>query len=297
MFFRTMMLSFLMLLTINAIACDVCGCSVSSNGIGLLSAYQYNTAGIRWQSVYFRQNPTLGTTKDHFESLELYFQWHPMEHLRLSVFQPYKWHYRYTEQTHRQVNGLGDTRLLANYAIFKNAKPTDLSTLFWELGAGIKLPTGKYDARIHRTGLPENFNIGNGSWAYIFQSNVVYNLPKIGIASFTTYQHNLVSKSDYHFGSQLSSSLSIFAQNSFTKTFKTIPHAGLYVEHIAADKLYNANEAHGTGGYGLFASGGINFVIKDILISSSVLFPITGNYGETEIEAKPRFALELAYIF
>lgn len=297
MFYRmTILLSF-MLIGVNALACDVCGCSVSSNGVGLLSAYQYNTVGVRWFSTHFKQHPDFGNTKDNFEALDIYAQWRFKNRFRLSVFQPYKWHVRNTEDVTTSINGLGDTRLLLNYALLNNLKLTNGNSIYWELGGGVKLPTGKFNPQIHRTGLPENFNLGNGSWAFTVQSNLVYNFSKIGIISFTNYQYNLVSSSDYHFGGQFSNILAVFAQNSITRKFKTIPHAGFYFEQVGKDKLYNGNHAHGTGGHGLFASGGINFVVKDFLISSSFMLPIKGNYGEQEILVKPRVALEMAYIF
>lgn len=286
-----------MLIGVGALACDICGCSVSSNGVGLLSAYQYNTVGIRWFSTHFKQHPDFGSTKDNFKTIDIYAQWHFKNRLRLSIFQPYKWHIRNTGNTTTSIDGFGDTRLVANYALVNNLKLTDASSLFWELGGGVKLPTGKFNAQIHRTGLPENFNLGNRSWAFTAQSNLVYNLSKIGIISFTNYQYNLVSSSEYHFGGQFSNTLAVFAQNSITRRFKTIPHAGFYFEHVEKDKLYNKNDAHGTGGHGLFASGGINFVVSDFLIGSSFMLPIKGKYGEQEVLAKPRVALELAYIF
>ena len=152
------------LMSIGIYACDVCGCSISNNGTGILSAYQYNTFGIRWYNTTFRQAPEFGNTRDVFQTAEVFFQFHPIERLRLSAFQAIKWHQRfgYTEVEDASLFGLGDTRFMANYAVIEQLRIIGASTLYWELGSGIKLPTGKYDDQIHRKDLPENFNLGNG---------------------------------------------------------------------------------------------------------------------------------------
>ncbi|MEM8524479.1 MAG: hypothetical protein AAGG68_07535 [Bacteroidota bacterium] len=296
---KSFLVSLALLLNIAASACDVCGCSISNNGTGLLATYKFNTLGMRWYSTPFQQVPEFGDTKDYFYTAELFFQFHPTERLRLSVFQPIKWHQRQGGEgvNDADLYGLGDTRLFANYALIKELRVIGASTLYWEIGAGLQLPIGKYDERIHMKNLPENFNLSNGSWGYIAQSNLIYNTLDIGFVWNVLYQHNQPARTDYQFGNQFSSNWTIFAQKSFTKKWKTIPYLGAYFEQVSADRLYNDKIAHGTGGEGWFLNGGVNLLFNNFLFGANYAYPITNNYAEAEMEARPRVAMNLSYIF
>ncbi|MEM1326574.1 MAG: hypothetical protein AAGI23_11495 [Bacteroidota bacterium] len=289
----------LLLLVTSATACDVCGCNISNNGTGILAAYRYNTIGMRWYNNIFQQSPDYGNTKDYFQTLEFAAQFHPTDRLRLSIFQPIKWHQQFGENEVQDASlfGLGDTRLMANYALLQNVRVVGASTLYWEVGGGMKLPTGAYDDRIHLRDLPENFNIGNASWGYIAQSTLVYNTLDVGLVLNGSYQHHQAARTDYQFGDQLTANVMVFAQKSFTKKWRTVPFGGIYYEQVQVDRLYNDRAAHGTGGKGWFASTGVNFIFDQWLVSATYTHPFQQSYTDDEMIAKPRMAVELNYVF
>lgn len=298
MFNRLLLFTALLFVALPTQACDVCGCSVSGYGAGLLSAYRYNTIGWRWYESPFKQNLDQGiATEDNFQLLDVSLRYHLGTRWILGVNQAYQWNHRQGPDRSLTLDGIGDTRLMASYVLLDNILVGTKGQLYWELGSGVKLPTGSFNDDLYQDDLPENFNIGNGSWAYLLQTSLVYNYSKMGWVLNGSYQANGRTKDDYHFGNQFSLSTLIFARQSIGEKAELIPFLGLFHEQISSDKFYQDNGAHGTGGEGTFWTMGLNAKYLDYLLGVSYFQAFQQSYAEGEMEAKPRFSLELTYSF
>jgi hypothetical protein len=195
------------------------------------------------------------------------------------------------------MSGLSDVRVLGSYTIFGNREVGDNSTIFLEVGAGMKLPTGRYDANIHDSNLPENFNLGNGSFGYIFQPNFVWKYKKNGLVFNGNYTYNQSSESGYHFGSQISSQILLFREFSLTSSLKLIPNIGTQYERIGVDTYNNGNSVHGTGGEGIFGAGGLTVRYKSLRASFTYSEPLQEDYSQGEVEAQRRLSAQLTFNF
>ena len=295
---KAICLVLLALSIVNANACDVCGCSVNGFGAGLLSAYRYNVISLRYYQSPFEQILQRGIpTEDVFHQSELNLRYHLSPKFIVSVNQSFQWNRRVGPGNDAFISGLGDTRLRASYVFLDNILLGESSSLYWELGTGIKLPSGKYDPNIYRDDLPENFNIGNGSWGYLFQSSLLLHYYKFGLVANGSYQSNQATKDGYDFGDQFSLSMILFRRFSLSEKWELVPFGGGFHERIQKDELYNDKNAHGTGGRGYFFSTGMNIKYDAWLIGASYFNPFNQAYAEGEMRAKSRFSLELTYTF
>ena len=245
-----MALTILLSVATEGVACDACGCSISGHGIGLLTNFRTNVAGVRYFNTPFQTAPTFGSTNDRFHLLEAFVRYQVNPRIKLTVTQPYRLNYRHDKDAETlHTNGISDTRLMGSYA-FVDERMGAGSRLYWELGAGVKLPVGKYDNDLHKQDLPDNFNIGNGSWGYLFQSGLVFSANRFGVSFNAATQLNGKTSSGYRFGSQFSGSMLFFAEKTLGEKGRIVPLAGLSGELVSKDQHANGNEAHGTGGKG-----------------------------------------------
>lgn len=281
-----------------AYACDACGCSIGGNGIGLLSNYRNNYIGLGWQLGRFNSVPGHGLgSEDQFHTLELSLRYHFTDRFKVLAFQPYRINRRLnSDQSEQQLSGISDTRILGAYTLLRDAALGTVK-VFWEAGAGVKLPVGTYNAHIHDTNLPENFNIGNGSWGYLLQSNLVLIQRQLGLVLNGTYQHNGPARSDYQFGHQLTGQALVFAEANIGNRLQLVPNAGLSLEQITTDRYANGKSVSGTGGRGTYFSGGINLKAGNWIFGAAASLPVEQSYSHGEVEAQPRLSTQILFTF
>ncbi len=285
------------LLNIPSYACDVCGCSISGTGLGLVSAYRYNFISMSWQLTPFEGSRFHGAgSYDQFHTLELSMRYHFTTDFKLLVHQPYKLNFRNTNDELSNLEGIGDTRILANYTILRDKKIGGVN-LYMELGAGAQLPVGKYDSNLHSKDLPENFNIGKGTWSFIFQPNIILNKNNFGLIMNGTYQRNAVSKSGYQFGNQVSGQALFYYRKDLKNELALTPYLGILGESIAQDHFDDGALVSGTSGKGLFLTTGINLKWKSLLFSTAYTPPLSQMYSLNEVSAKSRYMGQISFIF
>ncbi|MEO1518440.1 MAG: hypothetical protein AAFV95_25705 [Bacteroidota bacterium] len=279
-------------------ACEGCGCSIGSNGIGLVSAFQFNTVGTRWSYIPFRSSNTeFGGTQDYFHRVELRIQYHLSPKLRVELVQPYQLNAREDYNGRRLLDGWGDTRLSANYALLNNIRIGSSSKLYFEAGLGLKSAFGQYKADLHLDDFPENFNPGNGSWGYIGQSRLVYTRGNWGLSASTFYQRNGKTAEGYRFGDQWANNLLVFWQKTLSDQWQITPFGGWSFEKVAFDYNNRDRRVQSTSGNGQFLTAGFNLQFARWLLASSYAIPIKQSYSEGDVVAKNRFSVELSFLF
>ena len=280
-------------------ACEACGCSLSGNGIGLLSVFGQNTISLRLASNSFLGNVEYGDPyQDHFYTLELTGRYQFSKRWSASIFLPYRLNERTAPDIDPlKVNGIGDPRLLLNYSILNNKLVGPNQKIRWEARLGMSFPFGQYDPDLLDRDLPENFNAGRGSYAYLLQSGLIYSIGKWGLNLETGAQFFGKTKENYQFGNEYSTALLGFRNIEITDNFKITPYLGAYAEYIETNQHANGNAAHGTGGEGVFLNGGIQFQSKAWTLSGSIQKPIIENYSDLEVTANSRINIQLNYLF
>ena len=281
-------------------ACDACGCTASSLGIGLMSDYRSNFIRFSYFDTRFGSQSEHGhhNSADIFRRMDISFRYSfdKLPKLRFVGHIPYGLNQRSNDGTESEVQGISDMKFLVNYALFSSKAANQKTSFYMEVGGGFSLPTGKYKADIRADNLPENFNIGNGSLGYIFQLNSVLSYDQFGLLLNNNYQLNGRTEDGYHFGNQFSSQLTAFREFPVGK-ISVIPNLGLLYERISSDEFSNENNVPETGGKGLFFSPSINFKTDKWLAGISYALPIDQHYSGGVIEAGRKLTVHCSYLF
>ena len=274
---------------------SISSCNASA---GLLTGYRNNSAGVRWIYVPFYAKATDEPAyTDNFYLAELFARYQVSDRIKVSAQLPYRWNVRNTAGDLERRSGLADAHIMGSYALQNNKMLSETAKLYWEMGMGIKLPTGQYDEGILFRDLPGNFNIGTGNMGYLLQSNFVFSRNKVGMGLSTAYQLNGPSRDGYQYGDQLSAALTLFGEMSVGTKSKLIPVGGLTYEQFGKNKFKSGNIAEGSGGKGLFLMGSLFYRISEWQAGGSFSMPVAQNYSQNGIEARNRLMLELTYFF
>lgn len=277
--------------------CNAGGLS-SCGSTGLLTGLRNNSTGLRLMQVPFETAASGEESyRDNFYVAELSVRYQVSPRIKLGTQQPYRMNHRKQAGDDEVLDGLADTRITGSYAIFDNKMVSHNSLVYWELGAGLKLPTGKYDPSIYYRDLPGNLNLGMGNFGYLVQSNFVFFHNKMGVAHQVGVQFNGKSRDDYHFGDQLTSAITLFREIALGEKNKLTPLVGANTEWFGKNHLPSGNFAEGSGGHGWLLMAGLNAQLGDLLLGLTTSHPFQQNYAQRAIVAKQRYSLELTYFF
>jgi hypothetical protein len=234
---------------------------------------------------------------DQFHTVELSTRFHITERFKILAQQPLKYHHRFVEDENKTLSGIGDTRILGSYTLFQDKKINASWKLFMEFNSGLQLPTGAFDEDLHAKDLPENFNIGRGSWAVLFQPNIILSQSRWGFILNGTYQRNGKTALGYQFGHQLSGQVLIYCIKTFKDDWILTPYLGTIGENIQQDQYSNGNKVGGTSGQGVFATSGLNLKQKNWMLGMAYSHPVFQMYSLNEVAAKSRWRCQLSYVF
>ncbi len=277
-----------------ALACDVCGTGLSNSDLGILTNSSSNFLRVGLTSLGFESEPQHETLiKDRLLQLELIGRFRLSEKLRLTGRIPYAHNTRQYEDEALSTKGLSDIQLLIGYIVIDST--IQGSNIYFDITAGIKLPTGRYNEDLHEQNLPENFNVGRGNIATMTQLNFVWSKNQFGLAANSSFQLNSNSSSGYHFGNQFSTSTTLYKSISNAE-YTITPSINLNYENIIIDSYANDNPVPGTGGQGFFMGLGCNFNFNKILLGFNGSLPLTENFSGGEVNARAKSSIQLSYI-
>lgn len=287
----------MMLHQLPAMACDACGCASTMGSAGMLSALKQNTLSLSLSRASFASlNPSLQLV-DKFQTLEWSLRYHIVQRWKILVHQPFQLNLRKVNNESQSLNGLSDGRILVNYTVIKRQDSISVRNTHFEVGAGISLPTGKYDQNIHNQNLPENFNLGRGAVCYLLQTNFLTSGKYVGFFAQSLAQMPTNSVDGYHFGNQLQLTSSVFLKLAQYSSLRLIPSLGFIGEYFSHDQYANGKTVHGTGGSGILPAIGITARSRKLLLSMQVAAPLVGVYSDSEVEALPRSSCQLSFLF
>lgn len=135
-------------------ACDLCGCGVGNNYIGILPEFHKHISGLRYRynSIFTHLGVggtfTYLTTKNNYKTVEARGRWNISKKFRIMVSVPYSFNEILNQETTITKNELGDINVSGYYqlinirhAVFSNKL---LIQSLW-VGGGVKFATGKYN--------------------------------------------------------------------------------------------------------------------------------------------------------
>lgn len=275
--------------------CDACGCSATGGSLGFNSLAEQNFIGLRWVHQQYRSRDGVFNDSpwinEHFSTLQLWSRIPIQDRIEISLLLPY--HYLDRNGSKKDpIQGLGDINVIGFYKLF-DKKPEEQNTshqLF--AGAGIKVPTGSFDAQNNGSVNP-SFQLGTGSWDYTAALEYVTTVNRLGFNVNSSYIFKTENKKAYQFGNQFNYSGSVFYLFE-DANIRWVPQAGI------AGEIYSANKDFGeavplTKGEVLFGRLGLEAAYRNWIFGLQGMLPIQQNLTGGRVEAIRRWSLHLNY--
>jgi len=288
------------LFSVNAAsACEICGCGLGNYYIGLLPQFNHKFIGLRYQ---YRQYKTVMAddatqfSKDYFKTVELWAGWNIGKRWQVLAIIPYNHVHQVSDDGVTNNQGIGDIAMMANYKVLDKTGKGNIEHQLW-VGAGIKVPTGKFNIDATDPALVAIANTQTGTASTDFMLNAIYNvrIDKIGINTSASYKLNTGNKDKYVFGNKFSASS--FASYTISKgQFAIVPNVGILYETATANKL-NKAKVDQTGGHLLAGSAGLEISFKKFTVGTNVQLPMSQNFSSGQTDLKVRGMAHVTFAF
>ncbi len=284
-------------------ACPFCGCGVGNFYMGLLPNFKSKFIGVRYQYMSYHTQITGDAEQfgnDYYKTVELWGGISIGNKWQLLAFAPYQINNQKTDDGIKNLNGLSDITLLANYKLLDKIKMNGSKSTQQQLliGAGIKLPTGKYKIDIHN---PEteigdvNSQLGTGSTDFLLNATYDVRFNKFGINTTANYKINTTNNEDYHFGNRFNVSSLAYYQVSLKKSVLA-PNAGFIYQH-SGENHFSSQKVDQTGGYLAMAVAGAELSFKSMAIGANIQLPFSQNFASGQTESKTRGMVHVSFSF
>jgi len=284
-------------------ACEICGCGQGNYYIGLVPQFRHHFFGLRYQFKKFNtvlaDDPTQ-FSRDYYKTMEIWGGWNIGKKWQVLAVIPYNFVHQVSDDGVTNNQGIGDIAVMANYKLFdksrSTAKGTTVTQQLW-IGAGIKMPTGKFNIDAADPELIAIANTQTGTASTDFMINMMYNIQvnKFGINASASYKLNSTNKDKYTFGNRFSSSVTA-AYNIKKRQFTIMPNAGLVYENTAINKLDKVKLAQ-TGGNLLAASGGVEISYKKFTVGANMQLPLSQRFASGQTDLKLRGMAHISFAF
>ena len=280
------------------ILCDACGCSASGGSMGFSSMFANNFVGLR----YFKQNYT---SKDgifanspwideNFNTIQAWGRIPITRKIQISGLIPYHFNERALTKGTESISGLGDITIIGLYSIYETQKDSTVFTHKLNAGAGIKIPTGKFDEANNLGTINQSFQLGTGSWDYQLVTEYIIKKKNLGLNTMLNYTFKTENNKNYQYGNQFNYSSTLFYLVDLDSVAKVVPQLGI------AGEVYQTNKQQGidlpeTAGDILFGKLGVEAGKDKFSIGINMMLPIKQNLSGGKMEANYRWSINLNY--
>lgn len=294
----------LSLLTVDSKACSICGCASGANYNGILPQYRKNIIALRHryrgfdQSIKQINGGYLNSTYT-YSSYELWGRIYLKDRLQFFFSLPYSVNTLTDIDGKSTLTGINDMSFQLNYNLINTTFDTSrVHTVQHNLliGAGVKLPTGKYQQRnANDLMYSPNFQAGSGAFSYL--GTVIYTLRyrKVGLNADVNYIYNTENELKYAFGNQLTSSLTGFAWLK-KGAFNFLPNTGVFYEYLDRD-IDNGYYNSLSGGYALNYHAGLDVYFKNMFLGLTLQTPMVQEIGSDQIKYQAKYMVNLGFLF
>ena len=277
--------------------CDACGCSASGGSMGFSSMLNNNFVGLRYLNQSYTSRDGIFANSpwvdENFNTIQIWTKIPVTKKIQISALIPYHFHNRERAATLESIQGLGDVSVMGMYSVYETQKEGTVFVHKLQLGAGVKLPIGKFDEANTTGNINQSFQVGTGSWDYLLLSEYVIKKKNIGLSTQLNYTLKTENQKQYQFGDQFNYSSTLFYLFDLP-AIKLVPQLGL------AGEIYAANKQHGeklpdTSGDVLFSKFGVEAGKGDFSIGINAMLPINQHLSNSKIEANYRWSVNLNY--
>ncbi|PZR24622.1 MAG: hypothetical protein DI535_21445 [Citrobacter freundii] len=293
---RKCVLIMLMMIPLPLLACDICGAGAGGSYLGLMPSFRKKFFGLRYQhnSLLHHLGPggsvNYLTTTETYRIAELWGAVNIGSKFRITGFIPYNLIERENQQEHIHDQGLGDITLIGYYQLMnKSASENALKQSLW-IGAGTKLPTGKYnpDEKNIQQASQNTFQLGTGSLD--FSLNTMYDLQynNTGVNINAGYKINTANQYEYKYGNKFTANTLLYQRINIVNKVIITPNAGVLFETAAKDKKTKDIQVWETGGYSCTGTIGLEFSTGRFNAGANLQKPFSQHLGEGKLKGQER---------
>ncbi len=288
------------LVSFEATACDVCGGVTAPNTQGLLPNNQYHFVGLRFGYNGFKSTHPLGlnhistSTHEHFVRGSVLGKWQFTDRFDLQVDLPVIWNTQVAADSNRSNNGIGDASIFVNaLAVNINDEKTGRSH-FFKIGAGVKLPTGKYSKDAWET---NNMFPGSGSVDFSIATNYVFSGKNLGILHENSVVIKTKNNVGYQYGNIYLTRFAGFYKKKFEAGIVMMPSIGASYIFSQTDRINDILvSSNFNNGHILNGDVGLNFISNNWMLSSNVSLPLFQFIGGGDVTSKGSVELGIFYL-
>lgn len=299
---------FLTIVTVtNAKACDICGCGVGSYYLGILPEYNKRFLGLRYQYKSLRTHlgphgeTTPLTTDETYQSTELWGGVNFGTRFRVLAFIPFNFNRRESQASSGRKNGIGDIAVMGYYKLFDHtgtAAERLLVQSLW-IGAGIKVPTGKYEPteRLAVSESPNNFQLGSASADFTLNAAYDIRWNDLGLNINLNYKINTENKYSYRYGNKFTSNMLLYHKFRLANKVTVAPNLGILYETADKDVENDKYDVSVSGGHSLSAVAGIEIGLQGLSMGANYQNVRSQNLAGGRVYAGNRFLVHMSLPF
>lgn len=286
-------------------ACDTCNCGTGNQYIGILPDFNKYIFGLRYYysslhaHIGAAGSPAYFSTLEKYNTAELWGGWNITHKIRIISAVPYKFEELSSQAFTTSKEGLGDIYLLGYYN-FLNTSDTIISgkLLLQNLwfGAGIEIPTGKYDSS-DKSNLNESANLyqlGSGSTDILFDVMYVMCLQDVGLNVSSMYKINTVNKYGYEYGNRFNINVQAYYKFSIKHRAIVAPDIGILFENYQ-HTVDNEHWIKTQQGNLIMGTVGFETNFKTITIGGNFQISLQQSLGKGTTKANNRCILHISF--
>ena len=287
--------------------CDLCSCAASGGNAGFGTLGNTNFIGLRFNQQNFESINGIfynsPRSNEYISSIQIWGQIPIYKNWSINVSLPYNQLTRESVEATEKLQGIGDASIINWYKIiilkkapqegeyYNNQKiPTNHS---FQIGLGIKLPTGEYQERFANNFNP-GFQVGTGSVDGIFAFKYNYNGTALGINTGVTYFLKGTNPNEFKFGNQTNINTNIYKVLGKEKKLQYIPFMGASADFNKNTIQYNEELAN-TDGHIVNGVLGTEIVYKKFILGANYATPIYQDLFDGFVESKGNIQVYLNF--
>lgn len=270
-------------------ACDVCGCSSMSFGLGDWANQGRSLLGTSYTLREF-QGPT---NRDYFHQIQWNGIWAIDESWQLKLSLPFILAQREIEESgeKKRIENIGDLSLNLQKRIWSQINSNSIHNLY--LSLGLQLPSGKFENRPIESLFAPNFQAGSASWDILSAFQYEFAWKRLLFVLQGAFLKNTVNRYHYTFGDQWQHSLKVARRIEFAESTSMLSFLNLDYEYLGRDINSRGYYQYGSGGQAWFLGAGLQFNHANWSFGLQYQSRPWQAYGE--YQAKQQFNLNLSY--
>jgi hypothetical protein len=285
-------------------ACTACGCSANNEYLGLLPqtsndfiGFQYLVRGFNTDLPDDGGGDPFGLSHDTYTTFQLWGRYNINNRIQVLAFIPYIYNTRTLNGIKTVNSGLSDVTVMGNYRLVDKSNGAWKQTLL--IGAGLKMPTGKYDSHAIQLdeGLP-NMQPGTNSWDMIGDINYTLGYKQFGVNVDFCYAKTTPNSDSYKFGNR--QTVGVLGYYRIHKNdFILLPQFGFKYDHANQDYTDFSTETKDdmSGGWQLHTALGMQAFYKHIGLQLIYDKPIDQHYASGLVTMKYKVETGILFMF